>query len=555
MAVIEVAKLQVRRGQEGITGLPQLDSGEFGWAIDAQSLYIGNGSLAEGAPAVGNTRVLTEHDVNLFNLSTSTSYLQNDAGQHRDSGINLYTDPSGSAYTYRTVADKLNDFATIYDFAGINDGVTDNTEALQNAIDQIWLNSDKNSTRSRIALRIPAGTYLVSNTIYIPPYTTLIGDGQEKTVIRLMSTSASLLQTCDVTSSAGEYVYFQPGNTNITTNIPNISLIGITFEYNPTFSGGGNNTMQPTLPIVRLDCATDSQIIDCRFNGYYVAGNLDVYGSSVDYCGLELRGQGAIATKDLLIENCTFDGFIYDINSNYDIQDTVINSCIFRNSSRGIVGGQTLASGNSAGPVRTKIQNSKFVNIEQEAIYFFDNGIPAYNISTHNTFQEVGNNLNGDINPVTAVLNFQSQGNRSIEDYFGRFDVMNADQGGNYFRELVEGKGYEERTSVLEHNLSAGTVLLAKFPIAISDQAINMQYSIIKPVANVYRTGELHIHVSVNGDVPTATLTENYSYNGANNGSIEFSAATNTLTNTLSLSFINNGTAEGVLRYKYNQLQ
>ena len=52
MAVIEVAKIQVRRGQEGVTGLPQLDSGEFGWALDAQNLYIGNGALAEGAPAV-----------------------------------------------------------------------------------------------------------------------------------------------------------------------------------------------------------------------------------------------------------------------------------------------------------------------------------------------------------------------------------------------------------------------------------------------------------------------------------------------------------------------
>ena len=41
MAVIEIAKIQVRRGQENQTGIPVLDSGEFGWASDTEHLYIG----------------------------------------------------------------------------------------------------------------------------------------------------------------------------------------------------------------------------------------------------------------------------------------------------------------------------------------------------------------------------------------------------------------------------------------------------------------------------------------------------------------------------------
>ena len=63
MAILEIARIQVRRGQENITGVPQLDSGEFGWALDTQQLYIGNGLLAEGAPSEGNTRIMTEHDL------------------------------------------------------------------------------------------------------------------------------------------------------------------------------------------------------------------------------------------------------------------------------------------------------------------------------------------------------------------------------------------------------------------------------------------------------------------------------------------------------------
>ena len=62
MAVVQISKIQVRRGQKNQgTGIPQLASGEFGWAVDAQELYIGNGAVSEGAPAVGNTQILTDH--------------------------------------------------------------------------------------------------------------------------------------------------------------------------------------------------------------------------------------------------------------------------------------------------------------------------------------------------------------------------------------------------------------------------------------------------------------------------------------------------------------
>ena len=67
MAVIEVAKIQIRRGRANVEGIPQFDSAEMGWAVDTQELYIGNGSLSEGAPTEGNTRILTEKDIpNIF---------------------------------------------------------------------------------------------------------------------------------------------------------------------------------------------------------------------------------------------------------------------------------------------------------------------------------------------------------------------------------------------------------------------------------------------------------------------------------------------------------
>lgn len=562
MAVIEIAKIKVRRGQENTTGLPTLDSGEFGWAVDTQRLYIGNGELAEGAPEVGVTRLLTETDLNLFNLTTGTSYayLKDDQGVHRADGVTLYTDPSGEAFTYRKISDKLNDFTTIFDFAGVNDGVTDNTAALQNAIDQLWLNDDKSISRSRVALRIPAGTYIVNDTIYIPPYTTLIGEGQEKTIIKLMSTNRSLMQTCDPTSTPGNYITFVLGGSVLTDNTTNIQLIGITFEWNESFGGNGFSAVQTTKPMLRIDAALDSQIIDCKFKGYYPVGNTGITLANTDFTALEIRGQGVISTKDLLIQNCTFDGFYYGIYSNYDIEDTIIINNTFRNLGKGIVGAQVLTSSDQVGPVRTKIQNNKFINIEQEGISFFNNTgqISSYTSSISNSFVQVGNNVDGELSPdlKTAVIKFESLGNTSIGDFFSRFDEMNAAPSGYYFKELISGTGFVDRPEIKKKSMVSGIVELSRFPISVDTQAINVAYSLRRADggASVSRKGNLLLNVSLVGSNSIVAVTDNYSYTGPNNGLVEFSATTNTATNTISLIYTNLGPSTGSITYKYNQL-
>ena len=67
MAVITVSKIQVRSGLQ--TDLPALDTGEFGWCVDTQRLFIGKGTLAEGAPTTGVTEILTEYSIGLINVT------------------------------------------------------------------------------------------------------------------------------------------------------------------------------------------------------------------------------------------------------------------------------------------------------------------------------------------------------------------------------------------------------------------------------------------------------------------------------------------------------
>jgi hypothetical protein len=55
MAIVSISRIQHRRGLQ--QDLPQLASAELGWSVDRQKLYIGNGTIAEGAPKLGNTEV------------------------------------------------------------------------------------------------------------------------------------------------------------------------------------------------------------------------------------------------------------------------------------------------------------------------------------------------------------------------------------------------------------------------------------------------------------------------------------------------------------------
>ena len=88
MAVVQISQIKHRRGVA--ENLPQLASAELGWAVDSQQLYIGNGTLSEGAPAVGNTRILTENDLPFANNTVIVApTLTNNTSANANIGGNL----------------------------------------------------------------------------------------------------------------------------------------------------------------------------------------------------------------------------------------------------------------------------------------------------------------------------------------------------------------------------------------------------------------------------------------------------------------------------------
>ena len=161
MAVVEIAKIQIRRGDARTDGMPQLDTGELGWAISGTAsenttpeLFIGN-RTEDGASLTTNTRILTVLDLpNIFGASITTSSYY--FSGHR--GIDIYTGP-GDTFLNRTVKEKLDDSVSLFDFVTEDDylnGDFDFTTTFQRAIDELFLNSDKDlaTTLRRFELKL-----------------------------------------------------------------------------------------------------------------------------------------------------------------------------------------------------------------------------------------------------------------------------------------------------------------------------------------------------------------------------------------------------------------
>ena len=158
MAVVQISRIQHRRGK--FTDLPQLAAGEIGFAVDEQRLFIGNGPIAEGAPKVGNTEILTSGS-NLFDLLTDYTYKGNTATP--------VTTGAGGTKIKRTFQQKLDDLASVKDFGAVGNGTTDDTAAVNRAIQNL-VTSDLTADARR-TLYFPAGTYKITGDEVKLPHT------------------------------------------------------------------------------------------------------------------------------------------------------------------------------------------------------------------------------------------------------------------------------------------------------------------------------------------------------------------------------------------------
>lgn len=264
MAVTQISRIQHRRGLQ--QDLPQLASAELGWSVDTRRLYIGNGTLEEGAPTVGVTEILTEYsDLSSINATlNSYTFYGNSAGYAAMSGSSLINP------VIRTFNTKLDDFVSIRDFGATGDGITDDTVAINRALQQIY-KTGVNETQplARRTIYFPGGTYRVTDSLLIPPYARLIGDGASSTVINQV-----LNKTLVKLSDSGFNVN---GNLGLGgTTLPNEIVIQDLKFFN-------SNTVT-SVPMLEIDSASNVTVYNTSFVGSQSPGfysNLVSINSSV----------------------------------------------------------------------------------------------------------------------------------------------------------------------------------------------------------------------------------------------------------------------------------
>ena len=531
MAVVSISRIQVRRGRKNQgSGLPQLASGEFGWAVDAQELFIGNGSVSEGAPYVGNTKILTEHD-NVLEFSKGYEYRSNDAF--------IQTGTSLNAPTVRTILERLDDRVSVRSFGATGDG-TNQTIELQRAIYQLYLNAvTVGTTQSRVVLHLEAGEYVINSTIYLPPYTTIRGAGIDKTIIRMIGTGPAFRTVSS--ESTAETPVASSSTLSSSTQARNIEVSDITLN---------------------LDNNKGFDLVNCRdsiFKNIKITGtwlNSDVYDPSTDgiYYGFMMTAKDGIVTcRDNIFENIAVSSVQYSVYSDYDITYNVWKDCTFESNYIGFAFGTDLvlgSAGQQTGPTNNTIDSCVFKNVNKQAI-LITNG--RYNRSIQNKFFEVGNNNAGEGNSEFAVIEYISTTNLTENDWFERSATLAYDQNYSnipYVPEVISPSIYEENfTHIIQFGqIGATPQQLFKLP---NDRikTYEIDYMYISSAVDAKRTGTLTIMTDPVDN--TVNIFDDYSYFGDDvySEQLVFTADATILVDTVSVLVLNSTISDNAKLY------
>ena len=183
MAIVQISRITNRKGLQ--TDLPQLAGAELGWSVDERRLFIGNGTLQEGAPVVGNTEILTEFS-DILPFQTTYTY------KGEAAGYTVQTGPSPGTPVTQSLQSWMDQWASVKDFGATGDGVTDDTAAINRALYQLYC--VQTNPQIRRSLYFPAGVYVINESIIIPPYATLVGEGRDNSIIQMQVGDDSALR-------------------------------------------------------------------------------------------------------------------------------------------------------------------------------------------------------------------------------------------------------------------------------------------------------------------------------------------------------------------------
>jgi len=486
VAIVQISQITNRKGLQ--VDLPQLAGAELGWSTDTRQLYIGNGTLQEGAPVIGNTEILTEFS-NILAIASAYTYKGTAAG------YTVQTGPTAGTPVTQTLQSWLDQFATVKDFGAVGDGITDDTNAINRALYQLYCREV--NPQIRRSLFFPAGVYRITDTIYIPPYATLYGEGLDNSIITLQNPADSTL----VPYVARTADSLQQYGANIGSN-------GAIPPQYITITNLGFQNLDQSSSVFLVQDATN-----CRFQNVKFAGPLTQSGLTTELAAtacINFASTPTLICNQIVFDGCKMSGAVWGVNTDQQIQGISISNSNFDTLYRGIVlGTGTVINGGATG---VRITNNLFDNIYAEGIIFGD---VSLNASGYNIFYDVGDHFQGFTNPHTVIIDIQNSNNISIGDMFERSDpysttyeriqlndtVSIASTNGS---QLALGSYViESGTSVEIINNNTATVFGINTDIT---KAFSVNYTILR--GNNFRTGT--IMVATNSGSSDLTYTEDF---------------------------------------------
>jgi len=442
VAILQISRITQRKGLA--QDLPEpLAGAELGWAIDTRQLFIGNGELTEGAPVVGNTEILTEFS-DLLQYTTLYTYKGAAAGYDVQTGAT-----SGSPVS-QSLQSRLDSYAVVTDFGATGDGVTDDTAAINRALFQLYCR--QTNTQIRRSLFFPAGTYLITDTINIPPFAQLYGDGPNSSIIKFSVENWSNAIPYDT----GVLVYYVPSNAyyRSVAAVPAGTIITNTSYWDPVLSG---------LPeyVVRTADSLQQVGTDIMSNGAQFAPQsievsnmcfqtLNADSDSVQshnillvedaeqvaFTNVTFQGPFTTATDintvidaqvscvkfastvtypctQIYFDNCRFSGTTYGFDADAVIQGATISNSYFDAMYRGII--------LDISPTGVRMVHNTFDNIYNQGIRIVG---ATFNVSAYNIFYDVGNNYT--VTATAPVIFIDTDNNVSMGDMFERTTAQSA---------------------------------------------------------------------------------------------------------------------------------
>lgn len=313
---------------------------------------------------------------------------------------------SGTSYTFgsnttiRTIQKKLDEFVSVKDFGAKGDGITDDTEAINRALYEIYCRNSIISSKK--VLHFPAGNYIVSDGINVPSNAILKGEGSNNSIIT-QTANPSYISYVMTTADSKQQVGGQIGYN------------GASLPSDIVISDIGLQSSADGFWLVNASRVTLDRV------GIFGGTNLPVDEGLYEWTGVYIIGSSVSPPTDINFNDCYIEKFNYGVYQpdTETSSNIIFNSVTFTNMYKGLYLCQ------NGGQVNTMtISNCIFDLIYSRAI---DVNYGTNIVSTFNSYNDVANNYNGTLNPSEYIIYFGSYSSScaSINDQFDRSYTQN----------------------------------------------------------------------------------------------------------------------------------